>query len=263
MRELWAWLFVGGTVLAATELLVLEWHRRTFVPGTRQRRLLPWPRQRKSHPPAPTLEPATNVPAYASVLPRRRRHAVHYLLGAMRTQHVSARPARESANVQASVRSSPDSAAPTATEIDTSGRQRPAAGEPSRGAQAEAAGVAALLSPRTVRADEGIVHVDVTGRFTFATQTARDLLCWQTGDLGLGDVLTGGAEQSAALLDSVARQEVVDAPVTLLAGGLPQRFEISALALRDRNGNMWGAALFIRPSGTVPAGRFASPTGRR
>ena len=108
-------------------------------------------------------------------------------------------------------------------------------------------------------ANVGIVYVDLAGRFTFATQFARDLLAWQNGELTLGDVLEGGRAECTALLDLVARQEVTDQPLTLLAGGRRQQFEISALALRDRNGNMWGAALFLRHPGS---GSSALPVSR-
>ena len=62
----------------------------------------------------------------------------------------------------------------------------------------------------------------------------------------LSDVLAGGSEESIALLEAGARQEVIEQPVTLLAGAARARMDVSALALRDRDGNLWGAALFIR-----------------
>jgi hypothetical protein len=100
---------------------------------------------------------------------------------------------------------------------------------------------------------EAIVYVDARGRLTFANRVARELLHWNTGGMALSDLLAGGLEESAALLESVARQELVRVPMTLLAGGAPLQAEINALALRDRNGSLWGAALFIRRAPGTPS----------
>jgi len=99
--------------------------------------------------------------------------------------------------------------------------------------------------------DEGIMYVDAEGRCTFANQPARDLLHWSSGDLTLGDVLAGGKLESAALLRSLARQGLVEQHLTALAGPLRAPLEISAVALRDRDDNLWGAALFIRRQAAV------------
>ena len=94
--------------------------------------------------------------------------------------------------------------------------------------------------------EEAIVYVDAAGRLTFANRVARELLHWETGELALSDLLAGGGAESATLLASVAQQELVRLPTTLLAAGTLVDAEVSALALRDRNGALWGAALFIR-----------------
>jgi PAS domain-containing protein len=106
--------------------------------------------------------------------------------------------------------------------------------------------------PTPTMAEDGVVYVDSLGRLTFANQAARDLLGWTGGELALGDVFAGGARESAALLETVARQESLERSVTFRTGRSAARLHISALALRDRNGNLWGAALFIRqPQQTV------------
>jgi PAS domain-containing protein len=99
---------------------------------------------------------------------------------------------------------------------------------------------------RTTPAEEGIVYVDAAGQLTFANDAARALLGWRTGSLALGDVLAGGSREATTLLQSVARHELIEQPLTLYAGAATQRLDASALALRDRDGNLWGAALFLR-----------------
>jgi len=96
--------------------------------------------------------------------------------------------------------------------------------------------------------EDGILYVDAAGRLTFANQAARALLDWNSGELVLGDVLAGGRSEAVALLEAVARQEIVERAVTLQAGARRAELDVSALALRDRDGNLWGAALFLRQS---------------
>jgi PAS domain-containing protein len=103
----------------------------------------------------------------------------------------------------------------------------------------------AAISP-TPPAEEAVVYVDSVGRLTFANPAARALLHWSGGELALSDVLAGGSEDSAALLNAVARQELIGQAVTLVTGPSPERLEISGLPFRDRDGNIWGAALFFR-----------------
>ncbi len=93
---------------------------------------------------------------------------------------------------------------------------------------------------------EGIVYVDAAGRVTFANAAACALFDWTGDGRALSDVLTGGAEESAALLQAVARHDLIQREITLRGGLQPRRLEISALALRDGDGNWRGAALFVR-----------------
>lgn len=104
-------------------------------------------------------------------------------------------------------------------------------------------------------AEEGVAYVDATGRFTFANPAARALLRWTAGELALSDVLVGGSQESAALLYAVARQELIGRPVTLSGARSSEQLEMSGLPFRDRNGNLWGAALFIRRAATPVAPR--------
>lgn len=93
-----------------------------------------------------------------------------------------------------------------------------------------------------------VVYVDVDGRCTFANPAARQLLHWTTEQPALRDVLAGGREESDALLAVLARQGLIEQHPSMLAGPAPAPLEISAIALRDRDDNLWGAALFIRPA---------------
>lgn len=101
-------------------------------------------------------------------------------------------------------------------------------------------------------ADEGVVYVDAGGRFTFANPAARALLHWRGGELALSDVLIGGSQESAAVLNAVARQELIGRPVTVITGPSSELLEMSGLPFRDRDGNLWGAALFIRRASASP-----------
>jgi len=94
--------------------------------------------------------------------------------------------------------------------------------------------------------DEGVAYVDAEGRCAFANQTARDLLHWRKGELTLSEALTGGTEESAAVLAALAQHGTLPPRTTALAGSPPMPVEISAVALRDRDDNFWGAAIFIR-----------------
>ncbi len=109
---------------------------------------------------------------------------------------------------------------------------------------AKGPGPAPAVAPAPV--GEGIVYVDATGRVTFANAAARALFDWTGDGRALSEVLAGGTEESEALLEAVARHELVQREITLRGGSQPRRLEISALALRDGDGNWWGAALFVR-----------------
>jgi PAS domain-containing protein len=102
--------------------------------------------------------------------------------------------------------------------------------------------------------DEGILYIDATGHCTFANRAARKLLRWRTGELVLRDVLAGGIRESAALLEELAQRGAVESHATALAGASPEPLELSGVALKDRDDNLWGAALSIHPPGA------ASPT---
>jgi PAS domain-containing protein len=101
--------------------------------------------------------------------------------------------------------------------------------------------------------DEAVVYVDATGQCTFANQAARELLHWSTGNLALRDVLAGGRGESDALMESLARRGLVEQHPSTLAGPTRAALEINAVAVRDRDDNLWGAALFIRRAAGAPA----------
>jgi len=96
--------------------------------------------------------------------------------------------------------------------------------------------------------DEGVLYVDAAGHCTLANQAARALLHWMDGDLSLSDVLAGGRREVVELLQTLERRGQVEQHTTALAGPAPTPLEISAVALRDRDDNLWGAALLIHPA---------------
>lgn len=98
--------------------------------------------------------------------------------------------------------------------------------------------------PRSSHPQDGIVYIDADGRCTFINQAARTLLQWDGGSLRLSDVLAGGAAESAALVEALKRQGLVEQHLTSLATASTP-LELSAVALRDRDDNLWGAAVFI------------------
>lgn len=94
-------------------------------------------------------------------------------------------------------------------------------------------------------AGEGMVRVDAGGQLQSADVIARRLLHWNGGTLGLSDVLAGGKREATALLESVARREVIEQTVIVLTGGSRQRVHITAFASRNRDGSLVGALLIL------------------
>ena len=121
--------------------------------------------------------------------------------------------------------------------------------------------VAPVASAEPGGTNEAVVYVDAQGHCTFANRAARDLLHWSAGELALRDVLAGGTGESDALLEALARHGLVEQHPSFLAGPAPAPLEISAVALRDRDDNLWGAALFIRPAAGASA--LLTPPTRR
>ncbi len=250
LDDLWAWVLIGAALLTVIELLLLERRRRAFVAAAQPRSRTPRARAPMARESTPTVgHPDTPAPQRK----RRSHHAVHHILDTM-TAPPAAEPASraggpEPAPAPVAVAQQPQpeppltsaaeaDAPPTRAPLVPAVHELPAAGE--------------IAATHSADADVGIVYVDLAGRFTFATQVARDLLEWQSGELTLADILAqGGGAHSTALLKLVAQQEVLDQPVQILVNGHSQQFEISALALRDRDGKMWGAALFLRRSASA------------
>jgi hypothetical protein len=108
-----------------------------------------------------------------------------------------------------------------------------------------AAPVTLVTAPQAPPAQQGIVYVDAAGHCTLADRGAREILHWNSGERMLSDVFAGGSQESAALLSELARQGSFDRHPTALAGAAPAPLEVSGVALRDRDDNLWGAALFI------------------
>jgi hypothetical protein len=94
-------------------------------------------------------------------------------------------------------------------------------------------------------AAEGIVRVDRRGQLKSADPIARDLLHWDRGELTLSAIL-GGEREAAAMLETLARQEVVEQTVTVRNGASAEQLHATALASRGSAGSLSGVLLFLR-----------------
>lgn len=116
-----------------------------------------------------------------------------------------------------------------------------AAEEPSRQAEKEVKpSVAAEKPPQA-----GVLYIDPSGRCMSADLGAGRPLAWSASELRLDAVLAGGAREAAAVLQTLAQSGVLERYVTCVAGTIPMA--LRGIALRDRDDNLWGAALFLEP----------------
>jgi hypothetical protein len=114
---------------------------------------------------------------------------------------------------------------------------------------ADADAAAALAVP-----DRAVLYVDAAGRCTLADDAARALLRWNGGELSLADVVGGGVPEAAELLATLARNGAIEARPTRLRIPPDLPVDLSAVAVRDRDDNLWGAAFFISgPRTPAPA----------
>ena len=104
---------------------------------------------------------------------------------------------------------------------------------------------------------DAILCLDSEGRCAAANQAARELLERASGEITLSDLLPGGSVEASTLLGSLARQGVIEQYASAPAGLSPAPLHIKAIALRDRDNNFWGAALFIH---RAAASRQESPS---
>jgi hypothetical protein len=250
MDQPWTWWLIGAAGVSAIELYFLNRQRRIFFSESRAASPASWWGRWMLRCFSAVHGATERAVMFASAPRAEPEHAVQHVLAAM-------------GNVPPAVtRSLTPPAEPSATlaaVVDAaSGAPRPLDGARDVGDEAARGAVPSHVAEVTAHGagehDTGIVYVDLAGRVTFATETARDLLDWQSGEIALGDMLAGGDAECAALLNLVARQEAVDQSLVMLASGGRQRFDVSALALRDRTGAMFGAALFLRRPAAVPTG---------
>ena len=112
---------------------------------------------------------------------------------------------------------------------------------------------AAGLAPPPVP-ERAVLYVDAAGRCTLADDAARALLRWNGGELSLADVVGGGVPEAAELLATLARNGAIEARPTRLRIPPDLPVDLSAVAVRDRDDNLWGAAFFISgPRTPAPA----------
>jgi hypothetical protein len=100
-------------------------------------------------------------------------------------------------------------------------------------------------APPEPPAEQGIMYIDAAGHCTLADRGAREILHWSSGERTLSEVFAGGSQESAALLSELAQQGSLERHPTALADSTGAPIEISGVALRDRDDNLWGAALVI------------------
>jgi hypothetical protein len=115
--------------------------------------------------------------------------------------------------------------------------------------RADAAVSAALDDPQPrvpLPPEIGLLYVDSEGRCTAGNEAARRLLHGREEEVRLPDVLSGSDEDIALLLDRVALESVVERYPAVLGRPYAIPVEIDAIALRDRDSNFWGTALFVR-----------------
>jgi hypothetical protein len=127
--------------------------------------------------------------------------------------------------------------------------RRPAPPFSEQSPRADAAVSAALDDPQppVPRPPEiGLLYVDSEGRCTAANEAARRLLHGHEEEVRLSDVFSGSGEDIALLLDRVALEAVVERYPAVLGRPYAIPVEIDAIALRDRDSNFWGTALFVR-----------------
>jgi len=99
--------------------------------------------------------------------------------------------------------------------------------------------------------ERAVLYVDATGRCTLADDAARALLQWTSGELSLADVVAGGVPEAADLLATLARHGSIEAHATRLRTPHGVPVDLTAVAVRDRDDNLWGAAFFIHGARTL------------
>jgi len=107
-----------------------------------------------------------------------------------------------------------------------------------------------------------LLYVDSEGRCAAANEAARRLLHGHGEEGRLSDVLSGSGEDIALLLDRIMREAMVQGYPAVLGGASAIPVEISAIALRDRDSNFWGAAVSVRmrDSGATLGDSAATPS---
>jgi hypothetical protein len=137
--------------------------------------------------------------------------------------------------------------APRSQRITARGTPTPRHHDPGTPLAASPAVAAAASPPVPERA---VLYVDATGRCTLADDAARALLQWNSGELSLADVVAGGVPEAADLLATLARDGTIETHATRLRTPHDLPVDLTAVAVRDRDDNLWGAAFFIRGTHT-------------
>lgn len=229
MDGIWIWASVSAAVIATFELFLLDRRRRMLLLDPRRRRFF----VRNSHPGVSSLhhekQPALGIGG-AGPSTGLRTGVPACAAGQARRPA----PPRSEQSPEADVLPAPED------------NSRPAAPRPP---------AVALL------------YVDSEGSCAAANEAARRLLHWREEEGRLRDVLSGIGEDIALLLDRVARESVVQRYPAELGRPYAIPVEIDAIALRDRDSNFWGTALFVRmrnadvigeDSGTAPSPQLSS-----
>jgi hypothetical protein len=222
----WVCVVTGAALVVVIELALLDRQRRLLRARIPHPPELPAPTSAPDHHPRPFPQAPSGLQArlgeVTKAAPRRRGHAVERLLTVMHTESEAPPPAPRRAEIGAAAAPEAPTALAAFDEL--------------------VAGVVA----QTHAAEEGIVYIDTAGRLRFASQAARDLLHCDSGDFALSDVLAGGNEAAAALLEAVRHHELIEQTIRVRAGTSAEQMDVTGLALRDQYGNLSGVALFVR-----------------
>jgi hypothetical protein len=224
MHEIWIWASVSAAVIATFELFLLDRRRRMFL-----------------------------------LDPQRRCFFVRHSYPGVRSLHHEKQPAPGIGGA------GPSTGLRTGVPACAAGQaQKPA---PPRSEESPEADVLPApeddsqpAAPRPPAV--ALLYVDSKGRCAAANEAARRLFHWREEEVRLSDVLSGIGEDIALLLDRVAREAVVQRYPAALRRPPATPVEIDAFALRDRDGNSWGAALFVRMRGSdvTPEDSAAAPS---
>ena len=110
---------------------------------------------------------------------------------------------------------------------------------------------------------DAVLCFDPSGRCTAANAAGRRLLPRPDGENSLTQLLSGGEPAAARLLATLATEGVLERNELIVSEAASSHMHLRALALRDRDSNFWGAALFLRRTAAVTPEQSAADLSPR